>query len=815
MPHQSILNGFWAILITCILALPAYAQAPQPATTPVQLWARSQEAPKVYFNEAVPGARPAAAVLAKYLSTITGTEVAPEKANAIGDEKAFYVGFRDPQKIFTPDATFSVETTPSAQVLLDGVNPAADLHVAVMDFVQNELKCRIWSHDEEEVSKQKVLAFVPSKRAPIPAFKQLYLFNKEAYGMPGEFKFAIKAKQGPEFTGNHTIYPLLESTFKEHPEFLPADDKGNRKANNLHLCYSAPGLPQALADALALEVEKRKGNIKDFIYFAGPGDWYGGWCKCPVCTKIYEEETWTNADGKAMKAYSATLVRMMNETGKLLDQKYPGVQVGTFAYMSLDNPPGITKPGPNVHIQLPRLRYDSCTPVDVSAKNRAVYLAMQKWAEIAPNRFYIWEYGANFSNFLEPFPNTHAMAQNIKAYRKMGVTGLYIQGNYVSPGSDMVVMKNWVWSKLIWNPDLNVDAVIREFCEGYYGPAAPRMVDYINALDESVIKPQPIVVSEFSDANKTFLTPEVEAKLYNILDEALKLAQSKPNPYISRVKEARASLEAARLWRAGPLVEKDGRLVRSDFPYDPYDDARDLLQNLRGAAIKEWGSGRSYHFGFAAWYGGPLLILNQDKLQAALAPVQGGLTRVTFDGVNVIQSLCNEPTGVDGQFAEQGGNYGSIKLETGIGLWSPDTKAINLSYFQLIPGNSIRIQTTITPLRKLEDPLRAGNRTTYKLIDGEAPKIELMRLGTPNNFPYKAGAKNVALGRFDSLRITYPKAGIVIEDSYPEYQGLSGTLTQAAVGAPVTLVVITEPLVVFPNKAIEAPVRVMAFTKNK
>jgi hypothetical protein len=832
MPHQTphrfrgSARRFLAFLVTFLLALilagSLHAQATQPAAAPggtaasVTIWSKSQGPPKVFFNEAIPATRAAAITLAKYLSAVTSTQVTPAKIKAPADEEAFYVGFRDPQALFAPNATFSVETTPGGQVFVDGVSPATDLQVAVMDLVQNELKCRIWSHNEQDLPKQDALAFAASKRAPIPAFRQLYLFNKEAFGMPGDFKYAIKAKQGPEFTGNHTLYPLLESTFKEHPEFLPADDKGVRKPS-IHLCYTAKGLPEALAKALSAEVEQRKGNVKDFIYFAGPGDWYGGMCKCPVCTKVYDEEAWTNADGKVFKGYSATLVRMINETGKLLDQKYPGAQIGTFAYMSLDNPPAITKPGPNVHIQLPRLRYDSCTAVDVSPKNRNVYLAMQKWAEIAPNRFYIWEYGANFSNFLEPFPDTHAMAQNIKVYHKMGVTGLYIQGNYVSPGSDMVVLKNWVWSRLIWDPTLNIDAVIREFCDGYYGPAGNIMFEYVRALDDSVKNPQPIVVSEFADANKTFLTPELETKLYGILDEAMEQAKTKPTPYLTRVKEARASLEAARLWRAGPLVEKEGRLVRSDFPYDPFEEARDLLAHIRGSSVREWSTGRNNQLAFAAWYGGPIHTLNQDKLQAVLAPVQGGITRVTFDGVNIIQNIYSQPVGCDGVFVEQGGNYASIKVETGIGAWSPDTKAFNVSYFQLLPGNRIRMTTTLTGVRKTDpkDPLHAGYRTAYRVINGEAPKIELMRLETPTNFPYKAGAKNVPLGRFDSIRISYPKAGIVLEDSYPEMQGLSGTLSQSAVGSSVVVTVSTEPLDLIPNKPYEAPVRVLEFKKTK
>lgn len=795
-------------LVAMFTGLPANAQALAP------VWVKSAEAPAVYFNEAKPQSRSAALALAKYLSTITGTEVKPVKAKSPSSEKGFFIGFRQPQST-NPKATFSVEVTPQGQVFLDGADGNEDLRVAVMDLVQNELGCKIWSYDEEVVPVQETLAFKPGVRVPVPAFSQIYFYNNEAASMPGEFRYAMKAKHGPQFTGNHTLYPLLEAAAAQHLEFFPADDKGVRKGNNLHFCYSAPGIAQALADALSKEVEKRKGNVKDHIYFAGMGDWYGGWCKCPTCMKIYDEEAWTNPDGKTIKGLSATLIRMMNETGQILDKKYPGIQLGTFAYMSLDNPPGITKPGPNIHIQLPRLRYDTCTPVDVSPKNRNVYLAMQRWAEIAPNRFYIWEYGANYSSFLDPFPVTHSMAQNIKVYAKMGVAGILMQGNYVSGGGDLVVLRNWVWSRLMWNPELDPDALIKEFCEGYYGPAAPKMIEYINTLDDSVKNPAPIVVNEFSDAKKTFLKPELQAQLYAILDDAMKLAQVKANLYGRRVKEARASLEATRLWRPGPLAEKDGKLVRTDLPGYSYDDARDLLAHIRGASPREFGTGKSYQLSFITMHGGPLHILNEGKLQATIAPVQGGIRRVTFDGVDVIQAIQTQPAGCDGEFVEQGGNYGSIKFETGIGHWSPNNKAWNLSYFQLLPGNKIRVQTTLTQVVKPESLPRGGSRTSYKIINGEAPKIERVSLGVATPVAYKVPAKNVAIARFDTLRISYPKAGIVIEDTYPGTQALFGDIDQAAATSAVSITVNTDPLDVQVNKPFETPLRELVFTKTK
>jgi hypothetical protein len=177
---------------------------------------------------------------------------------------------------------------------------------------------------------------------------------------------------------------------------------------------------------------------------------------------------------------------MINETARILEAKHPGVQVGTFAYMSLEAPPALTKPRDNVVIQVPRLRHCTVRSVTESPKNAGFRRNLERWCELAPGRVYVWEYGANYESFLVPFPCLYAIADNIKEYHRLGVAGVSVQGNYVSTGGDLAAVKNYVWRKILWDPTLDPRALVREFCEGYYGPAAPAIVEYVEALEEGV-----------------------------------------------------------------------------------------------------------------------------------------------------------------------------------------------------------------------------------------------------------------------------------------------------------------------------------------
>jgi hypothetical protein len=52
---------------------------------------------------------------------------------------------------------------------------------------------------------------------------------------------------------------------------------------------------------------------------------------------------------------------MINKAAEILEAKYPGIQVGTLAYMSLEAPPAKTVPRDNVIVYVPRLRHDGST----------------------------------------------------------------------------------------------------------------------------------------------------------------------------------------------------------------------------------------------------------------------------------------------------------------------------------------------------------------------------------------------------------------------------------------------------------------------
>lgn len=732
--------------------------------------------------------------LAKYLKKINGHEFVVQAPSENLPTRAIVVGAHGiaaPNEL-GPDG-FLIKTQGQRIFIVGGGEKGTAY--GVYAFLENQLGCRFWSWDEESVPKKDVLKLGELDIREQPAFALHDIMSQEAQTDKNNFQYKSRAKATLQFTGgNNTLFNYLKPYYKEHPEFLPLNEKGERKFNNLHLNYLAPSMPEVLATEIEKDVKKRKGNITDWIYALGQGDWYGGLDQSPESKAVYAEEAWTDPHGIKRAGLVAPLLQMANKTSELLQKDYPGIRIGIFPYMSVDSPPGKTVPAPNVDIYLPRLRYGITLSVEEAAsdanpneksrrKSQMIKDSIEQWTKLAPGRMFIWEYGVNYNNFVKPLPDLRAMAQNIKYYHRIGVTGVMIQGNYTGFGGDLVVLKNWIWSKLLWNPDLDTDALLKEFCDGYYGPAAAEMMAYVNTLEDSVRKPAYAQYDEFYDGS-AYLTKEVRTTLNADLDTAKAKVQSTENAeYLRRVHEAAASLDALRLWTdKTDLVEKDSQLVRADRggAYT-HDDAEILMNSLRGAGITEWSHPLSQQRAILPLNGGPLYTLSQGAVTAKIAPYQGHrrLWRVLLEGRTVINGSY---ASVAGRYFEPVGTPTADKIvisgELGYGSWDPKAYQLESDTFTQDADGTLRWNAQLKQLDKKQSNFRNPMvGTSYPAKDLATAQRYLVEAKTA------AGWKAVAINTLKSvpdakamqkpdapdefqLRITTPDKKVVILDSY-------------------------------------------------
>ena len=148
---------------------------------------------------------------------------------------------------------------------------------------------------------------------------------------------------------------------------------------------------------------------------------------------------------------------------------------------------------------------------------------MQAWAEIAPHLF-IWDYIVDYAQYVAPWPNFQVLAPNIRAFRDNKAIGVFEEAEYQSLGAEFEEMKSWVVNQLLWNPEQDTDSLVAIFINGFYGKAAPRVMDYYR-LCQSLVKPD-LHFGIYIRENHAIYTDDFLRQAFAILDEARGLAGS-------------------------------------------------------------------------------------------------------------------------------------------------------------------------------------------------------------------------------------------------------------------------------------------------
>jgi hypothetical protein len=145
-------------------------------------------------------------------------------------------------------------------------------------------------------------------------------------------------------------------------------------------------------------------------------------------------------------------------------------------------PPKFVKPRKNVVVRLCTIECSFIQPLGTGEQNKSFREDIEGWSNIADHLF-VWDYVANFTAYMQPYPNLRVLAPNIRFFTDHHTIGLYEEGDALCTAGDFARMKNWVLSHLMWNPKLDETKLFDEFINGYYGTnTAPFLKEYWNLL---------------------------------------------------------------------------------------------------------------------------------------------------------------------------------------------------------------------------------------------------------------------------------------------------------------------------------------------
>ncbi len=350
---------------------------------------------------------------------------------------------------------------------------------------------------------------------------------------------------------HHSFRDLVpaEVYFDSHPEYFSEID-GVRIADG-QPCLSNPEVVEIAKKQLRTWIKE---NPSCRIFSVAQND-NRRFCRCARCAAVDAEE----------ESPAGSVLRFVNQLADDIAQDHPDVLLHTFAYQYTVPKAKLTDPRPNVIVRLCDIecRFDrpleELAAEDPNGLEARFVNAMRDWAPKCRN-LYIWDYAVNFRNYLQPFFHFHVLAENIRYFRRCGVDGVLEQGNFAyGGGAAFDELKSYLTARLLWNPDEDVDALIREWTVGVFGEKAGKVIGEYLALVEKACSSKPLTI--YQEPDNPWITDELVAKMTELFDRALAAAENET--FRARVEREQLSaryLTLVRLPMDAP--ERDERIDR-------------------------------------------------------------------------------------------------------------------------------------------------------------------------------------------------------------------------------------------------------------
>ena len=486
------------------------------------------------------------------------------------------------------------------------------------------LGCRWYTPEKSYIPRMTTVSVPPLDIVEKPAFVQRMMnwlcssrdenwcvrnFQNSGWGLGESVGGSV------DYEGGHSYFMLVQPPkyFDNHPEYYSLLS-GKRQWEYAELCCTNPEVAK-IAAASIMEWIRRSPN--GVAYNVGQEDWTG-WCTCADCEEINQRE----------ESPSGSNIYLVNAIGEIVERYYPDKKVGTFAYWYTEKPPKSMRTRDNIAIRLAIIQGCDGHPLEICPRNEAVAKNVSDWSKVN-DHIYIWDYTNDFSHLLQPFPNWWSCQQDLRFFKRLGIDGVFLQGNSFTEAGAFSEMQAWIQAQMLWNPDQDIFDLIDEYLNGYYGPAAPAIRRFIDLMQDNVRNLENHFTL-FSPPTEKHLAPPIIKEAEKIFDEAGRAAQGRPDiQYL--VDESRMMLRYVKLTQ--PISHHvTGNVfmpVPGACPY-PDVDQREMfafMENCRHheiTALDEWGQMFTRYEHMRVNVGSHTIVpLENERLSISVVPTIG------------------------------------------------------------------------------------------------------------------------------------------------------------------------------------------------
>ncbi len=394
------------------------------------------------------------------------------------------------------------------------------------------------------------------------------------------------------------IFP--RELFDEDPDLFPMHgDKRYKPGEVDHAwqpCMTNPRGIQRSADA-ARKAFAENPDLESYSYGINDGQ---GYCECPDCKAVSRPvEPWHGFSGEQSYLYYSWL----NQVAENLEADYPDKMLGCLAYSAVILPP----PGLKLHRNIiPYFTSNRADYFDPKFRGQDLHL-LRWWSRNAEQMgIYDYAYGVGFA---VPRIYNHLFQDAVKFAVAHNVRGFYAE---VYPNWGLDGHKLYVMSRIVWDPNVDVDRLTDEWNERMFREAAEPMKKYW-ALAEKTWAAQEgsghwAYRLAADPAQFQIFTPEAMRQMTAYLDQAEALARE--DIVKQRIAFFRKTWELTLLlgenYWAGAEVQK---LIEKEAPMEEVAQAmREMTDKLAHVDVDAWFKERfaddpiAYYPPLAGWF---------------------------------------------------------------------------------------------------------------------------------------------------------------------------------------------------------------------
>ncbi len=311
---------------------------------------------------------------------------------------------------------------------------------------------------------------------------------------------------------------------------------GEQRGTGSQACVSGHHNSGTLENIIA-HIRRREPSDDFFTIGMGPRD--GGaysYCECAGCTALdrgVHDPFWN------VESMTDRYIWLFNQVLEATAEDYPNLHIVWYVYQRHMMPP-VIQPNPRIVPVFAPINLERIRAMDnpMSPDRHILRWLIDEWHKTNPNEMYYRGYYNNLACPQFPFSQIDRVRNEIPSIHQKGINVMRVEVIDGGPSWSANTPTLYLATRLMWNVDADVDALLNEFYTLYYGPARDPMQRYHETL-EAAFRDTPYMTGSSYLYFPIFLHHPRRDALREALNEAAAVLPDSESVYAARLRTVR------------------------------------------------------------------------------------------------------------------------------------------------------------------------------------------------------------------------------------------------------------------------------------